>query len=236
MYRNQDVLKAVSFSLYVKLNSVSSSVPYYTINKLHTMTKVSAGAIKKRLKTLEEMGLVEYVGTDGNCVVFKSLRSKSTHKNIDISGIITATEREIQKSLRTMLVVGIQLQKDYASRLLRASHHGLTAKEVKQGRAYSRRYGYNGEYKEYGMSYAGIARRLGVSVKTAFEIVKYAVRNEFLEKKRNVQQFFVRGIGFCESKITQFFGNCFYTSNNIYFVKANTYSIHARITHGIITL
>lgn len=227
LYGNKPLLKAIAFAIYIKNNVVSSSVPHYTVNKLRSISGMSANAIKKRLDTLKEYGLVEYTGIDSNCLVFKRISSKS--RNIDVSGVIATSPREIEKSLSAMLVVVIQNRKCYASRLTLLCHHGKTRKEVKEGQRMCRLYGYNGEYKEYGLSYAGIAKRLGVSVTTAFEIVKYAVRNQFLRKIRNCRQFFVRGIGKISSYFKDIVRNVFFTKNNYYEVSANTYIIHPRL-------
>ena len=55
MYRNPNIRKAIAFSLFVKSQVVSSTVQEWTINKMHTITGVSALAIRDRLRTLREL-------------------------------------------------------------------------------------------------------------------------------------------------------------------------------------
>lgn len=229
MYRNKELVKAIAFAVYVKSKVTSSTVTHYTVNRLHSITGVCASAIEKRLHVLKEYGLIEFTGKGDRCLVFKKISSKCNSRNIELREVDMTSPREIEKSLRAMLVVGIQIRKDYASRLIRLCHDGKNYKEVRKGQSGCKEYGYNGEYIENGLSYEGIARRLGVSVKTAFETVKYAIGHHYLRKHRNIVQFFVRGIGKIGTKLLQFAQNCFFTQNNWYKVYANTYSINSRI-------
>ena len=233
MYGDQDLVKAIALALFIKTRTISSTIPHYTVNKLRTITGLSFATIKNRLNRLKDYGIITFVGKENNCLVVKSLCSKNRHKNFDISCINNDSVKEIEQSLRAMLVVGIQLHKDYARRVLRASSDGRTTAEIKDGRRNSRRYCYYGDYKENGLSYKGIARRLGVSVVTAFRTVSYALKHHFLTKIRHIEQVFVRGIGTFSSKIENFCQNCFSTRNNVYKVHANTYIVCARIKHGI---
>lgn len=64
MYRNPNIRKAIAFSLFVKSQVVSSTVQEWTINKMHTITGVSALAIRDRLRTLRELDLIEEIGIE----------------------------------------------------------------------------------------------------------------------------------------------------------------------------
>lgn len=80
-----------------------------------------------------------------------------------------------------------------------------------------------------------MAKKLGISVVTAVKDVKEAIKKEFIIKKRNFQQVFIKG-----GKLLSLFYNkkaessqspTFITESNAYFIKANTYTIHPSLKH-----
>ena len=232
MYRNQSFLKAIAMAIYVKSNVKTSSLPKYKTYHLQQLTGLSAITIKKRLRILKEYGLVELQGKNQDVLVFKKLANDCKKRNFGLAGIIFNSVKDIEKSLNAMLIVGIQSRKDFAKRAIRTYHNGKTIAEIKEGKAASKRYCYAETYTEKGLSYNGIAKRLGVSLATAVKAVKYAIKKKFLIKTRHIEQVFVRKIGQFAQNATLFFKNCFSMENNLYLCCANSYNIHPRILHG----
>lgn len=179
MYYHKEILKAVALAIYIKENTTSSLVKNWTVNKLRKISKISASTLKKRLQILRELNLVKECGKH---LLFVNMKSSCNRNNIDISTIEYTSVKEIEKSLSALLIVLIQRQKDYANLQLQHAHNGKTIKEVKQGMRESKLYGWFGFYVENGLSYEGIAKRLGICIKTAFETVKFGVKHGFFSK------------------------------------------------------
>ena len=78
--------------------------------------------------------------------------------------------------------------------------------------------------KEYGISYKYIAKRLGVCLQKAFNVVKFAIEKGFLNKFNRQKQEFAYRIG-CTSKYEENKDYTFCTLNNKYTILANVYSI-----------
>lgn len=96
---------------------------------------------------------------------------------------------------------------------------------MKKAREICRRYGYyNKEFKDFGISYKTIAKKLGISLQKAFNIVKYAIEHLFLAKFNNFTQIYCKGIGMMQKYVDNNF-TFFCTKDNIYYVYANTYKV-----------
>lgn len=220
MYRNKPVLKAVALAIYVKEHTCSSLIKDWSVNKIHSLTKMSATTIKKRLATLKELGLVK---EEGKHLVFLNMKSHCKRNNQDISHFKYTKVSDIEHCLQAILVVLIQQQKNYANLQLQHATNGKTSKEVKQGQRERKLYGWQHSYIEHGLSYKGIAKKLGVCVKTAFEIVKYCQRMGFLKKVTHIFKFFAKG---CQNLVEIPVGYTFMTKKGyLYKVFANTYEL-----------
>ena len=221
LYRCYDDItfrKAIAFLLLLK--SRTSFVRNCTTNKLHTITGVSAKAIKERMKVLVANGLAEYVGKN-NTLILHKIKSSSQHRNTPIN-IDTKHRQHTERSLRAALFVEIQRKKDFIRRVIRTAHDPHNVKEFKSARKLSNSLGIK-KFIENGISYKGIAQRLHISLRTAFETVKYAIENNLVRKKRNIKQIFLKG---AESMMYALEGyNCFTSHDNIYICYANTYTI-----------
>lgn len=228
MRSNEEVLKAVALSIFIKKLVVSSTINNYTLNKLHTLTKLSYSTLRKRLKTLRNLGYIRYEGKNNNHLVFVSLKSSNNHKNIDLSKCNFSTIKTIEKSLLALFFINIQKQKDFVKHTIQTAFNPKNNqfKEMKKAKKLCKRYGYTNEYKEFGLSYKTISKRLGVSLQKAFNIVKFAIVNNMVVKYNNIKQFHLKGIGLAQ-KYYHFNDVTFYTKNNAYKVEANRYSIIA---------
>ncbi len=214
MYRNTDLRKAIAFSLYIKTKVKSSAIPHYTINKLHNITGVSANAVRSRLATLRAYGLVENTGKNNQCLVFKSLKSHTAHRNVALKDIVFTPNdnlnknayaqnvKFIEKSLSVMLMMDIQNRKDFAKQMIRQSKHPKSIKELKDAKKVCNRYGYGAKYRENGISYKYIAKTLGCCVQTAFNIVYFGVKNNILRKTKKTEKRFLIGIKYFEDMLS----------------------------------
>lgn len=130
MYRNSQLRKAIAFSLFVKKHTRNSIVKNWSINKLHDITGVSVNAIKDRLFVLKNMELIEETGLNNKHLVFKSLHSHTSHRNIIIPEITFQPDtnlkknayaqeiKNIENTLTAMLLVEIQRRKNFAKQMI----------------------------------------------------------------------------------------------------------------------
>lgn len=233
MYRNPDLRKAIAFSLFVKSKTKSSTVHRWSINKLHELTGCCAGVVAKRLDLLRSLGLVEETGKNNNCLVFKSLKSHTTHRNASIHEVLFAANdkvkknayaqeiKNIEKLLAVAIIEEIQKNKDYAHRMIQQSKNPKNLNDYKEARTACKRFGYGKNFNDNGISYKHIAKRLGTCVKTAFEAVKFAVENNFLAKIRRTEKRTFPNVSYVIEYIKN---NYTYIKNNyIYKVYSNRY-------------
>lgn len=233
MYRNPQLRKAVAFSIFVKSRTKSSTVHHWSVNKLHDITGVSAGAIRKRLAILRKLELIEEVGNKKRCLVFLSLKSHTSHRNayIPTTDFISNTNlkknayaqevKNIEKLLSVAIVIEIQKHKEYAKQMIQQSKHPKNLEELKVAKKACNRFGYGEKFQDNGISYSCIAKKLGSSLKTAFDIVKFAVEKEILTKTRNTRKRIFSNINYIQDMIKT---NYTYIKNNIiYKVYANSY-------------
>lgn len=235
MYRNTELRKAVAFSLFIKTRVKSSAVQKWSVNKLHEISGVSASAVRKRIDTLKALGLVEFTGKGNRCLVFKSLKSHTSHRNATVPNIEFVSNNQskknayaqnvkfIEDTLSAMLIVEIQNRKNYAKQMIQQSKNPKNVKELKEAKKACNRFGYGEKFRENGISYKHIATELGVSLKTAFDIVEFACKKEILCKFRNIEKRFIQSLDYVKDMILN---NYTYIKNNIICkVYANTYSI-----------
>ena len=221
---NAKIIKALSLAIFVKKHIVSSTINNFSINKLRILTGLSYSTLRKRLQTLRNLGYIKNVGKNNEHIVFTTLSSNGKHRNIDLSKCVCDSIKNIEKSLNALFVVEIQKRKDFVKHTIQTAHNPKELEEMKKARKLCNRYGYGKEYKEYGLSYKTIAKKLGVSIQKAFEIVKFAIVNNMIAKIKHQVQVFKKGIGFAQ-KFCDFNDVTFFTQNNAYKVYANSYAI-----------
>ena len=228
IYNDKNIVKALALAVFVKHRIKSSTITNFTIDKLHKLTGLHATTIKKRLKTLKELGLISRTGNNEEHLVFNSISSHNKFRNVDISKAIFDTIKDIEKSLLTFIVVEIQKRKNFVKQILNLVQKARNYKEGKAARRKCRVFGLQGEYKEYGISYKRIAKEMCVSVAKAVSIIRYAVENQFLNKTHNQKQVFCLGVA-SMAKYELNIGGTFYTKDNIYKIYANTYTLGSRL-------
>lgn len=224
MYNNDRLVKAMSLAIFVKNHIVSSTINNYTVDKIHRITSLHSSTIKKRLNTLKQMGLIRFVGKNKEHMVFESITSSSEHRNVYAELVMFDNIKDIEKALYALLVIEIQKTKDFVKHTIQLANNPSTLDEHKSAKKICNRYGYGNEYKEYGISYKYIAKRLGVCLQKAFNVVKFAIERGFLNKFNRQKQEFSYRIG-CTSKYEENKNYTFCTLNNKYTILANVYTI-----------
>ena len=223
MYKNKSVTKALALAIFVKNRIKSSTIQDFSYNKLHLLTGLHINTLKKRLDVLKKMGVVEFIGTHKQHLCFKSIVSSCDHRNVSIKHGEFDTIKDIEMTLFAYLVVEIQRRKDFAKHTIQTARNGRDLEQIKEARRTCRRNGYGEEYQEWGLSYKGIAKRLGVGVQKAFLVVKFAIEQGLVTKIKRQLQKFVKGIGaMCKSIDSDF---TFCTKDNEYYILANAYAL-----------
>lgn len=218
MYYGGDLLKAIAFVMLVRKRTNNSSVfRNYSVNQLSEATGLHHKTIRKRLRTLEKYGLIEYRGTT---LLFKSITSRHKKRTTLLAKIDYTNAKTIQRSLQAILLIGIQNTKNYCKSVIRNATKSKNPKVVKAARRIARRYGYGSEYKEYGLSYRGMARKFGCCKATAVKITNFAVKRKMVKKERHFSWVKV-GYGFIDwdNQYT------FCTKDYAFNVQANTYDV-----------
>lgn len=217
MFGNKELLKAVAFAMFVRYRTGKSSMGRFSINMIAKAVGVHAQTVGKRMESLRAAGLVS---VEGGCVTFRSLVSRHNDRNVRLTKISYKSLKTVERSLQAILVTVLQKRKDFAKRTIRTAHDGHSSKEVKAAMKTSRKYGWGEKFVERGISYARLAGKIGVCVKTAVEIVKFAVERGILEKERHFERFFMPGVNGMEVD-----GFTFTTRNWGFKVSANTYAV-----------
>ena len=226
------VVKALALAVFIKRRFQSSTIHNYTVNKLHELTGLHATTIRKRIGTLDELGFITRAGKNREHLVVTSMSSHNSRRNVDISSILCDNIQEIEKSLFAMAIVEIQKRKNFVKQVINLAYctpNNLA--ECKNARRKCRELGYGREYKEYGISYKRIAKKLGICLQKAINIVKFAIENEFLTVTKRCTQKFVPGVKSMQDCI-ELGKNTFCTNNNVYTVYANQYALGTRVLAG----
>lgn len=223
MYEDKRVTKALALAIFVKNCIKSSTIQNFSYNKLHILTGLHINTLKKRLTTLKRMELVELVGTHKQHLCFKSIVSSCDHRNVSIKYGKLDTIKDIEMTLFAYLLVEIQRRKDFAKHTIHTARNGHNLEQVKEARRTCRRNGYGEEYQELGLSYKGIAKKLGVGIQKAFLVVKYAIEQGLVTKIKRQLQKLVKGIGAMSKFIDSNFTFC--TKDNEYYILANAYAL-----------
>ena len=128
--------------------------------------------------------------------------------------------KTVERSLQALQVVFLQQRKDFCKHTIHNAHSGFNPKKIKAARKACRKYGFGDKYVERGLSYATIARKLGLSVTTAFNVVKYGVLKKYFKKFTHFVWTILKGV--CGMDIE---GYTFTTKNYGFQVQANTYTV-----------
>lgn len=218
--------RAVAMSLFVKKHIRSSAVNNFSYNKLHILTGLHINTCKAYVKALRKHGLAEFVGKGNSTLVFKRLHSRHGRKNVDIGEIVGDSVKEIAYQLYAIFNVEIVKHKEFAKHIIATAVNGY--KHVKTAKRKARKYGYGREFIENGLALKTIAKKLKCGLQKAQNIIKFCVKYGFLNKHHNIEQIYDQQAQLRYACFPDEY--TFATKNNLYIVKANSYTLGNRYT------
>ena len=214
------VRKALALSLYCKDELGIHYVKEFTYNKLHVLTGIHVSTLKKRIRTLMQVGLAFM---EGRKLVFNKVHKDNNRNNIVLDTERMHTLKDYEYAIISLGIAIVQANKIFAKSVIDKCTDPKNLKEYKSAKKFANAHGYGRKFVDNGISYEYMANKFGVSVKTACSVVKLAVKNLILCVKKNFEQIFVKAVN---KTIGKFYSECtFSTKNNIYIVHANSYSL-----------
>lgn len=233
---NPTIQKALAIAICVKSRiNRESIIRNYSVNKVHKISGISATTILRYFLILEEMGIISYCGKQNQHLVIGKMASHSAYRNICIDKFDFSSYKSIYNSLRAFLVLSIQHRKDFVKRTIQIATNPQKGDNFMAARRTMKRLVkqgivkcVNGEYKENGISYKRIAKETGNCIRTAENIIKYAVSLGWVKKVKNyIQMFMYRVVGRCID------GYTFTTKNNGYIVYSNSYILSKSVSQDL---
>jgi len=233
---NPRLQKAVAMALFIKSKiGRGSTIRNYSVNKLHGITGISATTIKKYMPVIIGMGLAHFEGKGCQHLVMGKMCSHTDGRNICVDRFVFDSFKETYNSLRAYLVMLIQSRKDFIRRTIQTATNPKRGEDYKAARKTMKRLVREGvlrgmyeAYREYGIGLARIAKETGNCIRTACKVVKYAVEQKWMQKKRHFSRFFAPNVNFMHVD-----GFTFSTRNNLYKVSPNTYSLNKHVASDI---
>lgn len=231
MSGNLLLVKAIAMAIFVKNHLKDARVTHYTPNRLRDL-------IGKHQRPLHHTTVTKYVDellradlarVEGADLVLCSLSDRRGKFNLSLGDTSGLTISELENHLLTAQVMLILKRKEFVKRTIETATNPKRTKDgyqdFKQARRRCRQYGYTREFHDHGLSYRTIARRLGISLQKAEEVIRYATTCGLLVKHTHQQQLFAYGIGAAAKYINESRSTTFSTKNNSYIVYANTYTM-----------
>lgn len=231
--------KALAFALLLKFRlGRSSMMRNYSINKIHTLTKISATTIEKYLPILVKNGWVTFCGKGNQHLIVCKLCSGTNNRNVCVDRFCYDSFKDVYRSLRAFLALIIQSHKDFIRRTIQIATNPENGENCKAARKLVKRLVKQGilcsiydAYKEYGLSLKRIAKETGNCTRTAQRVMQYAINKGWVAKQHHQKQIFAPKTNYYIP-----YGYTFSTKNNIYRIYANTYElstcIASDISHG----
>lgn len=228
--------KALAFAIFLKFKlGRSSMMRNYSVNKIHTLTKISATTINKYLPILIEQGWVQFSGKNNQHLIASKLASHTDGRNICIDKFCFDSYKDVYRSLRAFLALIIQSHKDFIKRTIQIATNPKKGQNFKAARKLVKRLvrqrvlkSVYDAYKELGLSLKRIARETGNCVRTAQNIMNYAISKKWCSKQHHYEK--VNAANFYYERYM------FYKNGNLYNVCANTYDLNKPValslSHG----
>lgn len=234
--------KALAFAVFLKFKlGRSSLMRNYSINKIHTLTRISPTTINKYMPILKENGWVKFDGKRQQHLIVCKIASHCEGRNICIDRFCYKSFKDVYRSLRSFLALIIQSHKDYIKRTIQIATNPKKGQNLKAARKKVKRLVKKGilnglyvSYKEYGLSLKRIAKETGNCVRTAQNIMQYAIKHRWCKKQHNFERFRAN-FGDFSSKFIPF-KHSFLRNGYLYVFHANTYSLSKGITKNISSL
>jgi len=223
--------KSLALLLFVRMyqNTNSRDAKDYTVNRLHEITHIHAETIKKRISFLENMGLIGY--SERKQIVFLKARAHNPIHNTTITIPNNSTIKDIEKIILAVRLTMKIRQKEYLRNVLSIARDGFTSEgkparleTIKRAKKWLREHckfdWHRRGFVDYGWSYKAIAKYLGISIRQVCEILKYAIRENFIVK--HTHSMYKRITSKFELDYIQ---HTFLLNNYSYKVYSNTYSL-----------
>lgn len=225
---NPRLQKALAMALYIHWRlGRCSCLQNYTINKLHTITKISPTTLKKYLPILKELGWVRFEGKNNQHLTISKLCSHNEKKNIKVDEFCHKTFKDTYYSLRAFIALTIQARKDFIKRTLQSVENPKGLKEYRSALKIAKRlveknilHSVSDKYREWGITLERFAQEMGNCVSTACKTIKYAVLHGWVWKYRNYNQIYARGVN-----KRQVYPYTFTTKNNMYEIYPNIFRL-----------
>ena len=224
---DRHAVKALALFVFVKENKPTSVFTDYTITALAEFASLSRNTTRNRIKKLEEMGLVERVGKNGQHLLFKRARVKCA--NVNLSKIKKDNVKNIELGLKALLIYEVQRSKEWIKqRVYQATNPkaGTPLKVVKRAKRFCRKRSIT-EFVDGGISWNTIAKRLGCGFGKVAQVIMYGEQNNMFVKHCHIKHFALvlgRAQEYVEYSDEK---NLFATkkNNNVYSFACNTYSL-----------
>lgn len=210
--------KAVALVLFCKDHLGVDYVDNFSYNKLHNITGLHDTTLRKRVKALIGMGLAFM---QKGRLVFARIKKNQKRNNFSLDTTDLKTIRDYEKLVVISGIAVILHDKEFAKNVIDNLHNPKCLNDLKKARQLARSYEYT-SYKDNGISYGYMAKKFNCCIKTMVETVKFAVKNEFLVLKNNVEKLFSKNVCHFLDKYNSAF--TFSTENFIYKVHANSYT------------
>lgn len=231
MRGNLLLVKAIAMAIFVKNHLREPRIKNYTPNRLRDFIKGHQRPLHHTTirKYVNELLRAELARMEGSDLIFGSLGDRRGKFNLSLGDTSKLTIAELENELFAAQVVLIVKRKEFAKRTIEKATNPQRTKEgyedFKRARQTCWQYGYTREFRDYGLSYKTIARKLGIGLQKAEEVIRYATTHGLLVKHTHQEQFFAYGIGQAQKFFEQGHHSTFATKNNVYLVYANTYSL-----------
>lgn len=227
--------KSLAILLFVRMyqDEHNREAKDYTVNRLHEISNIHAETIKKRIRFLEDMGMIGY--SERKQIVFLKARSHNPIHNTTITIPNNSTIKDIEKIILAVRLTMKIRQKEYLRNVLSIARDGFTSdgkpaslETIKRAKKWLREHcnidWHKRGFVDYGWSYKAIAKYLGVSIKQVCEILKFAIRENFIVK--HTHSMYKRITSKFEIDYIQ---HTFLLNNYSYKVYSNTYSLGAAL-------
>ena len=231
MRGNLLLVKAIAMAIFVKNHLREPRIKNYTPNRLRDFIKGHQRPLHHTTirKYVNELLRAELARMEGSDLIFCSLGDRRGKFNLSLGDTSRLTIAELENELLAAQVVLIVKRKEFAKHTIERATNPKRTKEgyedFKRARQTCWQYGYTREYHDYGLSYKTIARKLGIGLQKAEEVIRYATNHGLLVKHTHQEQIYAYGIGQAQKFVDQSHHSTFATKNNVYIVYANTYSL-----------
>lgn len=229
-----ELRKALAFTIFIKDHKPASVLKGWSYSMLAQISGCSRPTCKKRLIALRKLGLVsERVHNGVRYLYFHTLRAGKIQSklgpwfspqrmDVHIGKIDRSSVKTIEYGLCSLLVVEIQLRKNYAQQVISRKENSKKVREIKRAKRICRDRGW-AEYNEEGLSYNGLAGKLGCSRSKAIKIVKAGENQKMFSKQKAQRIMLFIGQRKAEKALPYFNGYHYAMKNHLYYQPANQY-------------